>query len=134
MRDRTLAGTVGVLAAAALFSTSGTSKALLVPDAWPPSVAAVRLLVGAAGMVAFVLWRGWRGELQVLLGRPLVWLMALGVAGYQAFFFVGVDRAVSPSERWSRWVPGGPLLAGLLGWAVREGAPGGPGCWPRAWH
>ena len=123
MRDRALAGTVGVLAAAALFSTSGTSKALLVPDAWPPSVAAVRLLVGAAGMVAFVLWRGWRGELQVLLGRPLVWLMALGVAGYQAFFFVGVDRAgVAVGTLVA--LGSAPLLAGLLGWAVREGAPG----------
>ena len=74
-------------------------------------------------MVAFVLWRGWRGELQVLLGRPLVWLMALGVAGYQGFFFVGVDRAgVAVGTLVA--LGSAPLLAGLLGWAVREGAPG----------
>ncbi len=123
MRERVLAGTLGVLAAAALFSTSGTSEALLVPDAWPPSVAAVRLLVGAAGMVAFVVWRGWRAELAVLLRRPLVWLMALGVAGYQAFFFIGVDRAgVAVGTLVA--LGSAPLLAGLLGWAAREGAPG----------
>jgi hypothetical protein len=92
IRNRTSIGVLGVLAAAALFSTSGTSKALLAPDAWPPSVAAVRLLVGAAGMVAFVLHRGWRAEYVGLLRHRVVWLMAVGVAGYQAFFFLGVER------------------------------------------
>jgi DME family drug/metabolite transporter len=123
IRSRTSAGVLGVLAAAALFSTSGTSKALLAPEAWPPSVAAVRLLVGAAGMVLFVLYRGWRPELLVLLRRPLVWLMAVGVAGYQAFFFLGVERtgvAVGTLVA----LGAAPLLAGLLGWAAREGAPG----------
>lgn len=112
----------GVLAAAALFSTSGTSKALLAPDAWAPSVAAVRLVVGAAGMLAFVLVVRSPG-LTVLLRRPLVWLMALGVAGYQAFFFVGVQRtgvAVGTLVA----LGAAPLMAGLLGWLAQEGAPG----------
>lgn len=113
---------VGVLAAAALFSTAGTSKALLAPEAWPPSVAAVRLLVGAAGMVAFVALTR-RGGLGALLRRPLVWVMALGVAGYQAFFFVGVQRtgvAVGTLVA----LGSAPLMAGLLGWLAGEGAPG----------
>jgi len=116
-------GVLGVLAAAALFSTSGTSTELLAPDAWPPSVAAVRLLVGAAGMVAFVWWRRWRAELLTLLRRPVVWLMAVGVAGYQVFFFLGVEQtgvAVGTLVA----LGSAPLLAGLLGWAVGEGAPG----------
>jgi DME family drug/metabolite transporter len=122
-RSRTTVGVLGVLAAAALFATSGTSKALLAPDAWAPSVAAVRLFVGAVGMVAFVLYRGWRAEFLGLLRRPLVWLMAVGVAGYQAFFFVGVERtgvAVGTLVA----LGAAPLLAGLLGWGVGEGAPG----------
>lgn len=112
----------GVLAAAALFSTSGTSKALLAPDAWAPSVAAVRLVVGAAGMVAFVLFVRSPG-FTALLRRPLVWLMALGVAGYQAFFFVGVQRtgvAIGTLVA----LGAAPLMAGILGWLAREGAPG----------
>ncbi|MCB0898713.1 MAG: DMT family transporter [Actinobacteria bacterium] len=123
IRGRTSIGVLGVLAAAALFSTSGTSKALLAPEAWPPSVAAVRLLVGAVGMVAFVLYRGWHEEFVGLLRRPLVWLMAVGVAGYQAFFFVGIERtgvAVGTVVA----LGAAPLLAGLLGWVVGEGAPG----------
>ncbi len=122
-RNRITVGVLGVLAAAALFSTSGTSTALLAPDAWAPSVAAVRLLVGAMGMVAFVLYRGWRAEFLGLLRRPLVWLMAVGVAGYQAFFFVGVERtgvAVGTLVA----LGAAPLLAGLLGWGAGEGAPG----------
>jgi len=123
MRDRVVAGTLGVLAAAALFSTSGTSKALLAPEAWPPSVAAVRLLVGAAGMVAFVVWRGRWPQLTALLRKPLVWPMALGVAGYQAFFFLGVELAgVAIGTMVALGTA--PLLAGMLGWLAREGAPG----------
>lgn len=112
----------GVLAAAALFSTSGTSTALLAPQAWAPSVAAVRLLVGAIGMVAFVLVVRSPGFTR-LFRQPLVWLMALGVAGYQAFFFIGVQRtgvAVGTLVA----LGAAPLMAGLLGWFAREGAPG----------
>lgn len=123
IRNRTSIGVLGVLAAAALFSTSGTSKALLAPDAWPPSVAAVRLLVGAAGMVAFVLYRGWRAEFVGLLRHRVVWLMAVGVAGYQAFFFLGVEvTGVAVGTLVA--LGSAPLLAGLLGWMVGEGAPG----------
>jgi DME family drug/metabolite transporter len=111
-----------VLAAAALFSTSGTSTALLAPGAWPPSVAAVRLVVGAAGMVGFVLLVR-RTGLGAMFRLPLVWVMALGVAGYQAFFFIGVQRtgvAVGTLVA----LGAAPLMAGALGWAAREGAPG----------
>ncbi len=122
-RDRTLLGVVGVLAAAALFSTSGTSKALLAPDAWAPSVAAVRLTVGAAGMVAFVVWRGLGADALALIRRPVVWLMALGVAGYQAFFFIGVELTGVATGTLVA-LGSAPFLAGILGWFVGEGAPG----------
>ena len=121
--NRTLVGVLGVLAAAALFATSGTSKELLAPEASAQSVAAVRLLVGAAGMVVFVLWRGWGHQLLALLRLPLAWVMALGVAGYQAFFFAGLERtgvAVGTLVA----LGSAPLLAGVLGWLVGEGPPG----------
>lgn len=121
--SRTSTAVLGVLAAAALFSTSGTSKALLAPDAWPPSVAAVRLLIGAAGMVAFVAWRGWGAQWTSLLKRPLVWIMAIGVAGYQAFFFLGVQfTGVATGTLVA--LGAAPFMAGILGWLVGEGAPG----------
>lgn len=116
-------GVAGVLGAAALFSTSGTSKALLEPDAWPPSVAAVRLAVGALGMVAFVAWRGLGSEAVALMRRPLVWLMAVGVGGYQGFFFVGVQLTGVATGTLVA-LGSAPFLAGVLGWFVGEGAPG----------
>lgn len=121
--DRTSLGVAGVIAAALLFSTSGTSKQLLAPDAWPPSVAAVRLLIGALGMVAFVVWRGAGHHWLGLLRRPLVWVMALGVAGYQAFFFIGVQSAGVATGTLVA-LGSAPFMAGLLGWFVGEGAPG----------
>lgn len=122
-RDRILVGIAGVVGAALLFSTSGTTKSLLVPDAWPPSVAAVRLALGAAGMVAFVAWRRLGQQWQRLLRRPLVWVMALGVAGYQAFFFIGVQSAGVATGTLVA-LGSAPLMAGVLGWFVGEGAPG----------
>lgn len=114
---------LAVLAAAALFGTSGTTIALLAPDAPGPSVAAMRLLVGSLGLVAFVLWRGGRAELGGLWRRGAVWLMGLAVAGYQAFFFMGTARAgVAVGTLVSLALA--PFMAGLLGWALREGAPG----------
>lgn len=122
-RDRTPLGVMGVLGAAALFSTSGTSKALLVPDAWPPSVAAVRLAVGGLGMVAFVAWRGLGSDTVALMRRPLVWLMACAVAGYQGFFFVGVQLTGIATGTLVA-LGSAPFLAGVLGWFVGEGPPG----------
>lgn len=114
---------LAVLAAAGLFGTSATSQAILAPDAPGVSVAAMRLLVGSAGLVAFVVWRGHGPTLVLLWRRPLVWLMGLAVAGYQAFFFVGASRTgVAVGTLISLAIA--PFLAGVLGWILREGAPG----------
>ena len=86
-------GAVAVLLAAALFGTSATSLALLTPGAPGPSVAAMRLLVGALGLVVVVLARGGGADLSALWKRPATWLMGAAVAGYQAFFFMGTARA-----------------------------------------
>lgn len=123
LRTSVAAGTLGVLGAAVLFGTSGTSTALLVPGAWPPSVAAVRLLVGAAGLVAFVLWLGRRAELGALLRRPVAWVMGAGVAGYQALFFVALEQTGVAIGTLIA-LGSAPLMSGALGWLAREGAPG----------
>ncbi len=116
-------GAGAVLAAAALFGTSATSLQLLAPGAPGPSVAAMRLLVGAAGLVAFIAWRGRWAELPPLWRRPAVWVMGAAVAGYQALFFMGTARAgVAVGTLISLAVA--PFLAGVLGWLLREGAPG----------
>jgi drug/metabolite transporter, DME family len=112
-----------VLAAAALFGTTGTVRALLAPDAPGAGVAAWRLLLGSAGLVAFVLWRGDGPHLRRLWRRPVSWGMGAAVAGYQALFFMGTARTgVAIGTLISLAVA--PFLAGLLGWALREGAPG----------
>ena len=114
---------LAVMAAAVLFGTTGTSRALLAPDAPGPGVAAMRLLVGSAGLVAFVVWRGHADQLRRLWRRPVIWVMGAAVAGYQAFFFIGTARAgVALAALLA--LGSAPFLAGMLGWAMKEGAPG----------
>lgn len=112
-----------VLLAAGLFGTSATTLALLAPDAPGPSVAAMRLLVGAAGLVLVVLARSGGSALVAVWRRPVVWLMGAAVAGYQALFFMGTIRAgVAVGTLIS--LAAAPFLAGVLGWILREGPPG----------
>lgn len=114
---------LAVMGAAALFGTTGTSRQLLVPDAPGTGIAAMRLIVGSLGLIVYVLWRGRGSDLLRLWRRPLVWVMGLSVAGYQAFFFIGTQRTgVAIAALMALGVA--PFLAGLLGWAMREGAPG----------
>lgn len=114
---------LAVLAAAALFGTSATSQALLAPDAPPAAVADMRLLVGAAGLVAFVIWRTGGHVLTTLWRNPLIWVMGFFVATYQACFFIGASlTGVAIGTLASLALA--PFLAGLLGWVLREGAPG----------
>lgn len=118
-------GMLAVVAASALFATSGTTRALLAPDSWPPAVAAVRLVVGAAGLLAFVAVVGrWSATLR-FAGRPVAIAMGVGVAGYQGFFFLGVgELGVAVGTLIALGCA--PLLAGLLGWLVGAGPPGWP--------
>ena len=120
---RAARASLAVLAAAALFGTSATSQALLIPDAPPAAVADLRLIVGSLGLIAVVWWRLGPRVLAALWRRPSIWLMGVFVAGYQACFFIGADRTgVAIGTLASLALA--PFLAGLLGWALREGAPG----------
>lgn len=118
-----LTASLAVLVAAALFGTTGTSLALLTPNAPGASVAAMRLLVGGGGLVVVALGRGQRRVLVRLWRRPLVWAMGGCVAAYQAFFFIGTARTgVALAALVALGVA--PVLSGLFGWLVGEGAPG----------
>lgn len=121
--DRRTLAAAAVIVAAALFGTSGTAQALLAPDAWPPSVAAVRLFGGAAGLVAFAAWRGFVPACAALVRERIVWAMGLAVAAYQGLFFIALERT-SVAVGTLVAIGSAPLLAGLLGWVAGQGRPG----------
>jgi DME family drug/metabolite transporter len=115
---------VAVLGSAALFGTSGTARVLLQPAAPAPGAAAARLIVGAVGLVAWAsrTLEG-RQALVRLWRRPIIWAMGVTVAAYQVFFFLSMSRTgVAVGTLASLALT--PFMAGILGWAMREGAPG----------
>lgn len=81
-----------VLAAAVLFGTTGTAQALGPDDADPLTVGAIRLLIGAAGLLVVA---GTDRNLGEALRADRRWLALgiLGIAGYQLTFFGGVRLA-----------------------------------------
>ncbi len=111
------------LIAAALFGTSATARSLSEIDASSLSVAAARLVVGSLGLIGVVLVMRRGISLVRLWQSPVVWMMAVGIAGYQSFFFIGTDLAgVAIGTLASLAL--GPLFAGLLGWAINRNRPG----------
>ncbi len=92
---------LAVLGAAVAFGTTGTAKALGPDDATALGVGAMRILIGAAGLVlvAVVVSRRHRTTGRAatpLVPRrrqlPAVLIGALGVAIYQPAFFAGTDH------------------------------------------
>jgi len=105
-----------LLGAAVLWGTTGTAQALGGAEGSPLSVGAVRLAIGAAGLLAF----GSRD----LRRTPIRWLLvgAAAMAGYQVAFFVGVARA-GVALGTVVAIGNAPIVAGLAGWAVRSEPP-----------
>lgn len=120
--NRSAVAVAATLGAAALFATSATARAISGVEAPSVTVATVRLLIGAIGLLCFALVRGRLPQLLELWRRPLVWLMALGVAGYQALFFIGTGR-VGVAVGTLASLALGPLMAGLLAWVLGAAAP-----------
>lgn len=112
-----------VIAAAILFGTAGAMTTWLAPDAWPPSVAATRLAVGAAGLMAVVVIRSMTPQVGQLLRRLPIWLMGGAIASYQVFFFVAV-RQSSVTVAALVTIGSAPVFAGVLWWLLGEGLPG----------
>ena len=101
-----------VLAAAVLWGTTGTSRALGAPTAAPLAVGAVRIVIGGAILFALAaargqLWRHWPA-------LPAV-ASAAAVAVYQLAFFEGVARA-GVAVGTILAIGSAPVFTGLLGW------------------
>lgn len=113
--------TVAVLIAALLFGTSATARQLADVQVSAPAIAALRLAVGAVGLMVVALMRT-RAQVLALLRRPAIWIMGAAVAGYQAFFFAGTDRTgVAIGTLVSLALA--PFAAGLLAWRLGAGRP-----------
>ena len=113
---RTATGPILVLAAAALWGTTGTAQALGPDGITPGTVAAVRM-AGGSTLLIYAYFRRETVPLRTLLGPALLAAVA-AMASSQPLFFTGVARtgvAVGTIVT----IGSGPILAGLLGWAVR---------------
>jgi DME family drug/metabolite transporter len=102
---------LAVLAAAALFGTTGTAQALGPPEATALGVGAVRLALGAAVLAAVTLARrrpaAWRPHL------PALALGGLAVAAYHVAWFAGLRRT-GVALGTIVGIGSGPVFAGLL--------------------
>jgi len=110
-----------VLAAGALWGTTGTAQALAPPGATPAAVGAVRLALGGAGLLAVALLRG---ELRqaARLPRRAVIVAAVTVAAYQVCFFKGVSLT-GVALGTVVGIGSSPVWAGLLAWLTGAGGP-----------
>ena len=112
-------GPILVLAAATLWGTTGTAQALGPEGINPETVALVRM-AGGALLLGFAARRG-TVPLRTLRG-PALLFATVAMAGSQPLFFTGVARtgvAVGTIVT----IGSGPILAGLLAWAVRRERP-----------
>lgn len=122
----TLRPALAVLAAAALFGTTGTAQALGPGGTTPLGVGALRLALGAAvlALVAAADRTGrpgaWRASAVALLAG------GLGVAAYQLAWFAGLRRT-GVALGTVVGIGSGPIFAGLLQLAAGRRAPS------RAW-
>lgn len=101
-----------LLGAAVLWGTTGTAQALGGAEGSALAVGAIRLGIGAAGLIAI----GGRS----MSRPPLVWLILAGaaMAGYQVAFFSAVARA-GVALGTVVAIGSAPIMAGLMAWAIR---------------
>jgi DME family drug/metabolite transporter len=110
-----------VLAAAILFGTTGTSRALGAASASSLGVGAARLAIGGAVLVAIAYRAGDR--IPATVPRRLLVLAGALTAVYQLAFFAGLDRA-GVAVGTVVTIGSGPVLAGLIGYLAGQGRPG----------
>jgi len=113
-----------VVAAATLWGTTGTARALGPDDAAPAAVGAARLAVGGAVLVLLAWRRGWLRPLPPGRRDRLALVAAVaGMAAYQPLFFGGVART-GVAVGTMVGIGSAPVVAGVLGLAVRGERPG----------
>ena len=113
---------VEVLAAAVLFGTTGTSRALGAGSAGALGVGAARLAIGGAVLLLIAHRAGHR--IGASTPRRLLVLAGALTAVYQLAFFAGLDRA-GVAIGTVVTIGAGPPLAGLIGFLVGQGRPSG---------
>ena len=101
--------------ATVLWGTTGTTQQLAPDEASPLSIGALRLLVAAVFLLVVA---GWVGSLRGSgnLRRPATLLAAAGVAAYQPFFFLAVDKTGVVVGTITA-IGSAPVFGGLLAWA-----------------
>ena len=104
-----------------LWGTTGTSQALAPTGAQSSVVGAMRLLVGGATLLVWVLFRDGFSAVRHFPVRATV-LAGIGVAAYQLTFFAGVARA-GVAVGTIVAVGSAPVMAGILGWLVHGERP-----------
>jgi drug/metabolite transporter, DME family len=120
---------LAVLAAAVLFGTTGTAKALVPDGAGPLAIGAVRIALGGVllALLALVAARRPRAAPRPrLTARPAVLIAVVGVclAVYQPLFFLGTERngvAVGTVVA----LGSAPVIAGVLEWMLTRRRPSG---------
>lgn len=118
-----LSGPAAILAAAALWGTTGTASTLAPAGAPPAAVGSAGLAAG--GMLLLLTSRGAR-PLLTACTRAQRWLLGLGslaVAGYPVTFYPAVARS-GVAVATVIALGSAPVFAGLLAWATGQGRPG----------
>jgi len=116
-----LPGPLLIALATVLWGTTGTSQELAPEAATPLTIGALRILIAAVTLLAIA---SVAGRLRGLRGmrRPATLIAALGVAAYQPFFFLAVDRT-GVILGTIVTIGSAPVFAGLLAWALDRKPP-----------
>lgn len=114
---------LAVLAAAALFGTTGTAQALGPSGTTPLGVGAARIVIGGLGLLLVLPRVGGSRRAALALWRTR-WGLVAGVmtAAYQVCFFGGVARA-GVALGTLVTIGSGPVFTGLLSWLVLRDRP-----------
>lgn len=125
MQNKTLLGSLMVLAAAVLWGTTGTAQSLAPPHLSATWIGALRLVVASGFFAAYGLLTvppsRWAGDLRALpWGRVL--LAGMCVAGYNLAFFAGV-KANGVAIGTAVALGSGPVWAGVLQWLFTRQIP-----------
>ncbi len=128
MSNKTLSGSLMVLAAAALWGTTGTAQSLAAPHLSAYWVGALRLVVATiffTGVVGVQAQRSGPSALKAtgLLPWPSVLLAGVCIASYNLAFFAGV-KASGVAVGTAIALGSGPVWAGVLQWLITRAVPG----------
>jgi drug/metabolite transporter, DME family len=117
MVDRRAAASV--LAAAALWGTIGTAQELGAPEAWPPTVAAVRSLAGGLLLLGVVVAARRTDQVRAIVRAApgALVLAAVAITVFQLGYFAGI-RLGGVAIGTLVAIGSAPAFAGLLAWGL----------------